>query len=115
MAPDLRRAETAGLARFTPLSKRLQMTNWVGCSTNRDVVPQSCTPTMDEQRRVWGWHWQQWRGGGGIQPPLVLRGPREVPLVCFFLPRGPHNLRFGCGDGAVLPRLWPLCRFSRGE
>src|SRR2546428_13461102 len=77
MAPDLRRAETAGLARFTPLSKRLQMTNWVGCSTNRDVVPQSCTPTMDEQRRWGGWPWQKRRGreGGNAPPPTRRRPP----------------------------------------
>src|SRR2546427_8441772 len=77
MAPDLRRAETAGLARFTPLSKRLQMTNWVGCSTNRDVVPQSCTPTMDEQRRLWDWHLQHWRGRGGLKTPVLPRGPQN--------------------------------------
>src|SRR2546427_13273408 len=101
MAPDLRRAETAGLARFTPLSKRLQMTNWVGCSTNRDVVPQSCTPTMDEQRRLWGWHWEHWRGGGGIKAPVVRGGQREVTHVCFFALWGPHDFDVGLGEGVV--------------
>src|SRR3989442_10607218 len=99
MAPDLRRAETAGLARFTPLSKRLQMTNWVGCSTNRDVVPQSCTPTMDEQRRLWDWHWQHWRGGGGPKPPMLPGGPQGLTIFFFFSPLRPQNFGLWFGQG----------------
>src|SRR2546425_7997500 len=103
MAPDLRRAETAGLARFTPLSKRLQMTNWVGCSTNRDVVPQSCTPTMDEQRRLWGWHWQHWRGGGGNKTPNLRRRPTKLPNFCSLPPVRAPNFAIGFGQREVHP------------
>src|SRR3989442_10472267 len=108
MAPDLRRAETAGLARFTPLSKRLQMTNWVGCSTNRDVVPQSCTPTMDEQRRLWGWDLQNWRGGGDHKPPLRKGGQPGLPVFVFFPPLRPPNFCLGCGARGVRPGVSPV-------
>src|SRR2546426_2704456 len=107
MAPDLRRAETAGLARFTPLSKRLQMTNWVGCSTNRDVVPQSCTPTMDEQRRFWGLHLEHWRGRGGNKTPMRLRGPPEVTAFVFSRPLPPQNFGLWFGNRLVTPVLAP--------
>src|SRR3989442_15627662 len=102
MAPDLRRAETAGLARFTPLSKRLQMTNWVGCSTNRDVVPQSCTPTMDEQRRLWDWRWQNLGGRSDPHPPRRTRRPPDLHHVCSFAPLRPQVLELVGGHA----RCW---------
>src|SRR2546428_3650425 len=96
MAPDLRRAETAGLARFTPLSKRLQMTNWVGCSTNRDVVPQSCTPTMDEQRRVLGLAWSHRPERRGLNPPLPPPRPPLCATVSFLSPSRSPALGLWC-------------------
>lgn len=75
------------------------MANSVDFSSKRDITPDSQTPTIDEQRRFWDWHWENWRERGAISDWVLQRGERVLRMVFSLALDHPKILDLGCGNG----------------
>ncbi|OLC77082.1 MAG: hypothetical protein AUH78_05170 [Gemmatimonadetes bacterium 13_1_40CM_4_69_8] len=54
---------------------------------------------MDEQRRLWDWHWQHWRERRAINALMLRRGQRVLTIVASLALERPKILDLGCGNG----------------
>jgi 2-polyprenyl-3-methyl-5-hydroxy-6-metoxy-1,4-benzoquinol methylase len=57
------------------------------------------TSTIDEQRRFWDWHWQNWVERKAINDWVLKRGGRVLDIVSSLTLDRPKILDLGCGIG----------------
>lgn len=57
------------------------------------------TPTVDEQRRLWDWHWQNWQERRAISDWVLQRGERVLAFFSSLALDHPEILDLGCGHG----------------
>lgn len=75
------------------------MANALPFDSDKEVVAGLRTPTMDEQRRMWNWHWQNWRERAAINDWVLRRGERVLDMLSSLALDRPKILDLGCGNG----------------
>ena len=64
-----------------------------------EIAAASRTPTIEEQRGCWEWHWQNWRGRKAINEWVLERGERVLQILDSLALARPNILDLGCGMG----------------
>ena len=73
----------------------------------RNTVAPS-TPTVDEQRQFWNWHWQHWRERKTNNDWTEQRGELMLQIIRSFRLNSPKLLDLGCGRGWYTEKLAEL-------
>ncbi len=63
------------------------------------VISQPRTPTIDEQRQCWDWHWHNWWDRKAINEWALKRGERVLDMLGSLQLDRPRILDLGCGMG----------------
>jgi len=63
------------------------------------IAAASRTPTIEEQRGCWEWHWQNWRERKAINEWVLKRGERVLQILDSLALVHPTILDLGCGMG----------------
>jgi 2-polyprenyl-3-methyl-5-hydroxy-6-metoxy-1,4-benzoquinol methylase len=63
------------------------------------------TPSLEDQRRFWNWHWEHWKERKIINDWTLKRGDAILEVLASLQLNQPEILDFGCGKGWFTEKL----------
>jgi 2-polyprenyl-3-methyl-5-hydroxy-6-metoxy-1,4-benzoquinol methylase len=76
--------------------------------TDKNMTSSKQTPSLDDQRRFWNWHWEHWEERKIINEWTLRRGDAILEILQSLSMDQPEILDFGCGKGWFTEKLASL-------